>query len=125
MYSWNREGEESGMSLQIIGTAKCRDTKKCRLWFEQRGISFHFVDLGKRSLSPGELKAIAAVIPWDDMMNRESKAWKKKQLEWKEFNPEEELFEDSLLLKTPVVRDGNNIVIGYVPELWENYSQAK
>ena len=106
------------MSLQIIGTAKCRDTRKCRLWFDQRGISYHFVDLGKRALSPGELRAIAAGKSWDDMMDRSSKAWAKKQLEWKEFDPEEELTADSLLLRTPVVRNGVDVVIGYEPMSW-------
>ncbi len=107
--------------FQIIGTAKCRDTKKCRLWFEQRGISFHFVDLGKRGLSSGELQSIALRTSWDDMMDRESKAWTKRQLEWKEFIPEEELNEEPLLLKTPVVREGSKIVIGYKPDEWEQF----
>ena len=109
------------MSLQIIGSAKCWDTKKCRLWFDQRGISYHFVDLGKRALSSGELRSIAARNSWDEMLDRNSKAWAKNQLEWKEFDPEEELTADSLLLKTPVVRDGVDVVIGYEPTLWEHF----
>ncbi len=110
------------MSLQIIGTVKCRDTKKCRLWFDQRGISYHFMDLGKRALSSGELKAIAARNSWDEMLDRNGKTWAKKQLEWKEFDPEEELTADPMLLKTPVVRDGVEAVIGYEPESWVKFS---
>ena len=110
------------MAFQIIGTAKCRDTKKCRLWFEQRGVSFHFLDVGKRALSPGELKSIALKTSWDDMMNRDSKAWSKRQLEWKDFNPEEELNEEPLLLKTPIVRSNSDVVIGYKPDEWERFS---
>ena len=109
------------MSLQIIGTLKCRDTKKCRLWFDQRGIKYHFVDLGKRALSSGELKAIAVRNTWDEMLDRKSRAWSKKQLEWKDFDPEEELTEDPLLLLTPVVRNGNTAVIGYNPTSWEQF----
>ena len=104
--------------MQIIGTAKCRDTKKCRLWFDQRGIDYHYVDLNKRRLSPGELNAIATKNSWDDMLDREGKVWKKKQLEWKEFDPQEELNDDPLLLKTPVVRDGSEVIIGNAPDAW-------
>jgi len=109
------------MSFQIIGTPGCRDTKKCRLWFEQRGVGFHFVDLKKRALSAGELKSIASAASWDEMLDRESKAWKKRQLEWKEFDPLEELSNEPLLLKTPVVRRGSDVVIGYRPDEWQRF----
>lgn len=110
--------------MQIIGTAKCRDTKKCRLWFDQRGISYHFVDLAKRSLSSGELKAIAAKTTWDDLIDKDGKVWAKKQLAWKEFDACEELEEDSLLLKTPVVREGKDVVIGYNPDAWKKIAET-
>jgi arsenate reductase-like glutaredoxin family protein len=42
-----------------------------------------------------------------------------RQLEWKEFDAEEELNEEPLLLKTPIVREGKAAVIGYKPEEWE------
>jgi len=105
--------------MQIIGTAKCRDTKKCRLWFDQRGIAYHFVDLTKRPLSSGELKSIASRNTWDAMLDKEGKVWKSRQLEWKEFDAEEELNEEPLLLKTPIVREGKAAIIGYKPEEWE------
>lgn len=95
------------------------------MWFDERGISYHFVDLAKRPLSSGELNAIASRISWDDMMNRDSKAWVKKQLEWKVFDPEEELSADPMLLKTPVVRDGSDVVIGYRPEEWTRYAKSQ
>lgn len=111
------------MALQIIGSAKCKDTKKCRLWFDARGISYHFVDLSKRGLSSGELNAIAARNSWDDMLDRKGKSWVKRQLEWKEFNPEEELTADPMLLKTPVVRNGYDVVIGYSPDSWVRFAE--
>lgn len=104
--------------MQIIGTAKCRETKKCRLWFDERGIEYHFVDLAKRRMSDGELKAVAAKNGWDAMLDREGKTWKKLQLEWKDFDAEEELTENPLLLRTPVVRKGSDAIIGHDPEAW-------
>ncbi len=104
--------------MQIIGTAKCKDTKKCRLWFDQRGISYHFVDLTKRALSPGELDSVASKTSWEQMLNKDGKVWKDRQLEWKEFDPREELLENPLLLKTPVVREGKAAIIGYKPDEW-------
>jgi len=109
------------MSFQIIGTARCRETRKCKLWFQERGVAFHFVDIGKRGLSSGELKSIAQKTSWDEMLDRDGKAWTKMQLEWKEFNPEEELNGEPLLLKTPVVRSAGKVVIGYKPDEWDQF----
>ncbi len=109
--------------MQIIGTASCRNTKKCRLWFDQRGISYHFVNLSKRSLSDGELQAIAQGREWDDLIDRDSKAWKKLQLEWKAYNPMEELSEEQGLLKTPILREGRTVVVGYDVQAWEAIAQ--
>ncbi len=107
-----------GMNVQIIGTAKCRDTKKCRLWFDERGMSYHFVDLAKRPLSPGELDSIAAANGWEAMLEKKGKVWKARQLEWKDYDAREELLENPLLLKTPVVREKGRAVIGYCPDEW-------
>ena len=46
------------MNIQIIGTKKCKNTKKSFMFFKERGIKYHFVDLNERSLSPGELDKI-------------------------------------------------------------------
>lgn len=104
--------------MQIIGTLKCRETKKCRLWFDQRGIGYHFVDLTKRPLSSGELKSIASKNSWEALLDKDGKVWKARQLEWKDFDAEEELNEEPLLLKTPIVREGAEAIIGYRPEEW-------
>ncbi len=109
--------------MQIIGRMKCRDTKKCRLWFDQRGIKYHFVDLEKRDLSQGEWQAVATGRNWDDLIDRSGKAWEKHQLAWKDYNPRDELMDDSALLKTPVLREGRMVAVGYDPGAWEKVLQ--
>jgi len=37
------------------------------------------------------------------------------------FNLEEELLEDPLLLKTPIVRNGKDATIGYEPDVWKGW----
>lgn len=81
------------------------------------------MDLSKRGLSAGELNAIAARNSWDEMLDRDGKSWVKRQLEWKEFNAEEELTADAMLLKTPVVRNGYDVVIGYSPASWVRFAE--
>ena len=80
---------------------------------------YHFVDLEKRNLSNGEWRAIAVGRDWDDLIDRNGKAWKKHQLAWKDYDPQVELMDDPALLKTPVLREGSMVVIGYDLGAWE------
>jgi len=109
------------MNIQIIGTKKCKDTQKAERFFKERAIKYYFKDLTESQLSPGELKNISQVIPLEDLIDKESKQYKKRGLQFMVFNIETELLEDPLLLKTPIVRNGKKVTIGYQPEVWARW----
>jgi arsenate reductase-like glutaredoxin family protein len=109
------------MNIQIIGTRKSSATRKAERYFKERGITYQFVDVRQRSLSPGELQNIAKAIPPEELIDPESKAYKQKGLAYMEFDILEEILENPLLLKLPVVRSGNKATVGYAPEVWETW----
>ncbi len=109
------------MNIQIIGTKKCPDTKKAQRFFKERSVKFHFLDLNEKELSKGELSKISAKIGKDNLIDTESKDYKKKGLAWMDYNPIEEILENNLLLKTPVVRNGNEVTCGYEQKIWTNW----
>lgn len=109
------------MNIQIFGTKKCNDTKKAQRFFKERNIKFHFRDLTEKGLSNGELQNISRVIQLEDLINTESKQYKKRGLQYMVFDIEEELLEDPLLLKTPIVRNGKNVTVGYLPNVWKEW----
>ncbi len=109
------------MNIQILGTLKCQDTKKAQRYFKERRIPFHFVDLTQRGLSKGELNSIKAAVGIDNLIDREGKAYAAKNLKYLVHDIEEELLKDSLLLKTPVVRNGREATVGYQPDLWKRW----
>lgn len=106
------------MNIQIIGTKKCRDTQKAERFFKERRISYHFRDLNEKGLAKGELENIKTVIPVEELIDTEGSQFKKRNMVYMKFDIEEELLNDSLLLKTPVVRNGKLITLGYKPEIW-------
>lgn len=106
------------MNIQIIGTKKCSDTKKAQRFFKERNIKFHFLDISEKPLSKGELIKIAQKLGGDFLMDTQSKAYKNKGLAWMDFDPVEEIMEDNLLLKTPVVRNGNEVTAGIEQKIW-------
>ncbi len=106
------------MNIQIIGTKKCNGTKKAQRFFKERRINFHFKDLAEKGLSKGELDNICRVYDSEELLNKDSKQYKKRGLEFMVFNIEEELLTDSQLLKTPIVRNGNKATLGVDEEIW-------
>ena len=106
------------MNIQIIGTKKCRETQKAERFFKDRRIPYHFRDLSDKGLAKVELENISRVIPLDELIDRESKRFKDRGMQYMVFDIEEELLEDSLLIKTPVVRNGKLATVGYNPEVW-------
>ena len=109
------------MNIQIIGTKKCRDTQKAERFFKERKIPYHFRDLTEKGLSKGELENINRVIPIEELIDKEGKQFKQRGFEFMVYNIETELLEDSLLLKTPVVRNGRLTTVGFQPEVWINW----
>lgn len=109
------------MNIQIIGTKKCNDTRKAERFFKERRIPFHFKDLTIKGLSKGELENIKRVIDVEDLIDREGKQFKKRNLEFMIFNIEEEILDDPLLLKTPIVRNGRKVTVGFQPETWKEW----
>jgi arsenate reductase-like glutaredoxin family protein len=106
------------MNIQIIGTKKCTDTKKAQRFFKDRSVNFHFLDLNEKPLSKGELTKISQKIGKDELIDTESKEYKNKGLAWMDYDAVEEVMENNLLLKTPIVRNGTEVTAGYDQKTW-------
>ena len=109
------------MNIQIMGTKSCNDTRKAERFFKERRIQFHFRDLNEKGLAKGELDNMTRVIPVDELIDREGKQFKKRNMQFMVFDVEEEILSDPLLLKTPIVRNGKEVTIGYKPEIWKTW----
>jgi arsenate reductase len=109
------------MNIQIFGTKKCQDTKKAQRFFKERNINFHYRELSEKGISKGELENIKRAYDIDDLLDKEGKQYKKRNLEYMTYNAEEELLEDALLFKTPIVRNGGKVTVGFEPEIWKNW----
>jgi arsenate reductase-like glutaredoxin family protein len=109
------------MNIQIFGTKKCKDTQKAERFFKERGIKYHFRDLNIKGISKGELENIKRKFNIDDLIDREGKQYKKRNLQYITHDIEEELLEDPLLFKTPIVRNGSEVSVGNATEIWKSW----
>jgi arsenate reductase-like glutaredoxin family protein len=109
------------MNIQIFGTKKCKDTQKAERFFKERRIQYHFRDLNEKGVTKGELENVKHAVSIDELFDKKSKQFKKRNLERMVYDPEEELLVDPLLFKTPIVRNGKLVTVGYRPEVWKDW----
>ncbi len=108
------------MNIQIFGKSKCFDTKKAQRWFKERGIKFQAIDMAQKGMSRGELSSVlAAVGGLDVLIDEKNKSQDAVLLRYlSDADKLEKLLENPALIKTPVVRNGKQATVGYVPEIW-------
>lgn len=104
--------------VQIIGMRKNAATRKAIRYFSERGVKAHIVDLGERALAKGELDNIARAIDPGELIDTKSAAYARGGYAYLDFDPIEELLEHPLLMRMPVVRNGNRVTIGEQQAEW-------
>ena len=109
------------MEVQIIGIKKSNDTKKAMRFFSERRIKYHFRDVAEKGLSAGELTNIAAGVDPGELIDLQSAVYKKRGMQYLDFDILEELEEHPLLLNMPVVRWRKRSTAGYKPEEWARW----
>ncbi|MBB6214437.1 arsenate reductase-like glutaredoxin family protein [Anaerosolibacter carboniphilus] len=111
------------MNIQIFGLKKCFDTKKAERYFKERRINYQFIDLSIKGLSKGELQSVSAAVGLNNLIDREVKDYKKLNMDRivSANLREEMLLKHPSLYKTPIVRNGRQATVGYVPDVWQSW----
>ena len=112
------------MNIQIFGKSKCFDTKKAERWFKERRIKFQSIDLKKYGMSGKEFDSVLrAVGGIDNLIDWDSKSPEVTLMKYLEdkIAKEDKVFDDPMLMRTPVVRNGKQATCGFCPVVWETW----
>jgi len=111
------------MNIQLFGIKKCFDTQKTERYLKERSIKYQFIDLNIKGLSKGELKSVKKSVGLNNLINTKSKDYKKLNLDQirGEETKEDILLRNPQLFMTPIVRNGKDATVGYVPEIWSTW----
>lgn len=112
------------MNIQIFGRSKCFDTKKAERYFKERRIKYQYIDLLRYGLSGKEFDAVLRgvggidhLIDWD---GKSPDITLMKYMGDKRCK-EDKVFDDPSLMRTPIVRNGKQVTVGYCPEIWATW----
>lgn len=112
------------MNIQIFGKNKCFDTKKAERYFKERRIRYQFVDLNRFDMSGREFDSVLrAVGGVDKLIDWEGKSPEITLMKYMDDSraKEEKVYGNQMLIRTPVVRNGKQVTVGYCPDVWAGW----
>lgn len=112
-------------SVQIFGTRKSSDTRKAQRFFAERRVQIHFVDLAERAASLGELRRFAQKFGVRALIDSEAKRYRELGLSAAALSEErwlDLLVDEPLLLRMPLVRNGNQLTVGLAEAEWRAWT---
>lgn len=110
------------MNIQIWGNTKNFDSKKAERWFKERRIKYQYIDIVKYGISLGELKSVVRAIGLNNILDTEKVDCAPLLYLATEEAKLEKLFDNQIMLKMPIVRNGKQATAGYQPEIWASWS---
>ena len=108
------------MTIQFIQYPKCTTCKKAQKWLDEQGIAYENIHIVEQTPSKEQLETWykASGLPLKKFFNTSGNKYKELGLKDKLANMSEEeqlalLASDGMLIKRPIVTDGEKITLGF------------
>ena len=117
------------MNIQIYASKKNFDLQKAERFFKERRIPVQVMDIspkGKHRLGERELQTLARAGGLSALIDRDDKKVKEHPACYYDRDSLllPAVLEAPWLLRSPIVRNGSSVTVGYAPEVWENWVKA-
>jgi arsenate reductase-like glutaredoxin family protein len=116
------------MTVQIFGTRKNPDVRTALRFFAERRVPVHFVDLNERAAALGELRRFAQKFGVAALVDHDSRRFAELGLRSASLSEErwlERLADEPQLLRTPLVRNQNQLTIGLAVDIWKAWQDGQ
>lgn len=108
------------MTMQLIQYPKCSTCKKAQKWLDDNGITYEAIHIVEQTPTKEELQNLYKVsgLPLKRFFNTSGMKYKELGLKDKlpEMSEDEQLSllaSDGMLIKRPIVTDGNKLTLGF------------
>jgi arsenate reductase len=110
------------MAVTLHGIRNCDTVKKARAWLDARGIEHRFHDYKTAGVDEARLRAWAARLGWDALINRSGTTFRNLPEAEKQPLDEERAIRLMLshpsLIRRPVAEAGDRLLVGFRADEW-------
>lgn len=110
-------------SITIYGIKNCDTMKKARAWLDGHSIAYEFHDYKAVGIERARLKAWAAKLGWETLLNRAGTTFRKLPDADKAGLTEARalalMLDQPSMIKRPVLEVGDKLLVGFKPEVYE------
>lgn len=111
------------MNIQIYVSKKNFDTQKADRFFRERRIQVQLLDLKKHKIGEREIRIMLQAVGMEELLDRTDKKVREHPACY--YDRESLLIpavqECPWLLRSPIVRNGNQVTVGYKPDIWAEW----
>jgi len=109
--------------ITVYGIRNCDTVKKALKWLEQEDVEYQFHDYKKLELEKKMLSAWCKQIDWELLLNRRGTTWRKLPDDARDnINKTSAIalmLEHTSMIKRPVIDTGNELLVGFDPERYQ------
>jgi Spx/MgsR family transcriptional regulator len=106
----------------LYGIKTCDTCKKARAWLDQHRIDYRFHDFRIDGLSESQVQYFIDKLGWERLLNKSSTSWRQlspeQQADLTEAKAKALMMATPTLIKRPVLDIGNNLLLGFKPEIY-------
>ena len=106
----------------LYGIKNCDTVKKARAWFDARGLAYDFHDYKSAGIDEKRLRAWAAGLGWEKLLNRAGTTFRKLPDKDKDGLTEKKaialMLAQPSMIKRPVLDLGDRRLVGFGEEAW-------
>lgn len=110
--------------IQIYACKSNFDVQKAERYFKERRIQVQFVDMSKKAPSKKEVQLFLQRLGNPGAFDTESKLYQGHLVRFtsRVESIVESIMDEPQLLKTPIVRNGQQVTAGYCPDVWKDWN---
>jgi arsenate reductase len=107
----------------LFGIKNCDTMKKARAWLDGHGVEYAFHDYKTAGVEASVVRAWAAKVGWEVLLNRAGTTFRKLPEQDKEGLTEKKaiglMVKQPSIIKRPVLEMSGKLLVGFKPEIYE------
>lgn len=109
----------------VYGIKNCNTVKKALNWLKEHNINYQFHDYKKSGVTADKITDWQNKVPWELLINKRGTTWRKLDAKLQDsivnFEAAKALMQEhTSLIKRPIIENGNDILIGFDEEEYQD-----